>query len=404
MVDIIERMAQRADIPLSAMPTAGLPRLVDGKVRYHAEPSYMGRYARTISEAGATIVGACCGSTPAHIAAMARELKDVDTARARASITVPEAAAVSVEATPGAERSRLARRLGKQFVTAVDVELPRGHDLTEVLSYARRLVTMGVDTLMLSDALRARLFVSPLVVAYRLQKDLGVECVLPYHTRDKNVLGIQSDLLAAHVLGVRNLFVSLSDPANLGDYPNTRMLSDVGVDGLVRILAAMNRGLDLAENTIGKPTSFVPLIGGDPNAADLDAEVRRIRREFASGALGVVTPPQFDIGTVRRFAAELGPGIPIVVGVLPLRSPEHAEYLHNELPGVRVPGAVRELMRRSDDAAGEGLAVAKTLLAELPDVVAGAHVVAPYRQVDRVFEALEAMQLGDLLSESKRGA
>jgi len=402
MVDIVERMAERAEIPLSALPTAGLPRLVDGQVRYHAEPEYMGRYARRLAEAGATIVGACCGSTPAHIAAMATELAAVEKPARRAVVTVTEEIEAGAEALPVPERSRLARRLGHEFIAAVDIELPRGHDLAEVLSYATRLRELGVDTLMLSDALRARLFVHPLVVAYRLQDDLGMECVLPYHTRDKNVLGIQSDLLAAHVLGVRNLFVSLSDPANLGDYPNTRTLSDVGADGLVRILAAMNRGLDLAENTIGSPTAFVPLVGGDPNAEDLAGEAVRIHQELASGALGVVTLPQFDVRRVERFCAELGADVPVLVGVLPLRSADHADYLHNEIPGMHVPDSTRVRLNRSSSPAREGLAMARDLLHALPDLVAGTHVLPPYRMRDRAFEALEAMHLGDLLAVSRR--
>ena len=252
---------------------------------------------------------------------------------------------------------------------------------------------MGVDTLMLSDALRARLFVHPLVVAYRLQDELGMECVLPYHTRDKNVLGIQSDLLAAHVLGVRNLFVSLSDPATLGDYPNTRTLSAVGVDGLVRILAAMNRGLDLAENTIGSPTAFVPLVGGDPHAADLDVEATRLHQELESGALGVVTPPQFDVQSIERFCDQLGADVPVIVGVLPLRSVDHAEYLHHEIPGIRVPEGARERLKTSTNPAREGLAMARELLHALPGLVAGAHVVPPYRMRNRAFNALEAIDL-----------
>jgi len=402
MVDIIERMAERAEIPLSAMPTAGLPRLVDGKVRYHAEPAYMARYARRIAEAGATIVGACCGSTPAHIAAMAEALESVEAPSRRASVAVSEVAETGAEPLPAPERSGLARRLGNEFIAAVDIELPRGHDLAEVMSYAVQLRDLGVDTLMLSDALRARLFVHPLVVAYRIQEDLGMECVLPYHTRDKNVLGIQSDLLAAHVLGVRNLFVSLSDPANLGDYPNTRTLSDVGADGLVRILAAMNRGLDLAENTIGSPTAFVPLVSGDPNAADLEIEVARIHLEMESGALGVITQPQFDVNSVERFCAQLGADVPVLVGVLPLRSSDHADYLHNEIPGISVPESVRERLQDSGDPAREGLAMARELLHALPELVAGAHVVPPYRMRDRAFDALAAMRLGDLLTVDRR--
>jgi homocysteine S-methyltransferase len=377
-------------------------RLVDGQVRYHASPEYMGRYARRLAEAGATIVGACCGATPAHIAAMATELANVGAPARRTIVTVTEDTGVGAQPVPVPERSRLGGRLGNEFIAAVDIELPRGHDLVEVLSYAAQLRDMGVDTLMLSDALRARLFVHPLVVAHRLQEELGMECVLPYHTRDKNVLGIQSDLLAAHVLGVRNLFVSLSDPANLGDYPNTRTLSDVGTDGLVRILAAMNRGLDLAENTIGSPTAFVPLVGGDPNAADLETEAARLRLELASGALGVVTLPQFDVGRIERFCAHLGDDVPVVVGVLPLRSADHADYLHNEVPGIRVPKGSRERLNGSSNPAREGLAMARDLLHALPELVAGTHVVPPYRMRDRAFDALEVMGLADLLTVSRR--
>jgi len=402
MVDIIERMAQRSEIPLSAMPTAGLPRLVDGKVRYHAEPAYMGRYARRIVEAGATIVGACCGSTPAHIAAMAAELAAVEAPARRVIVAVTEDAGTGPEPLPAPERSRFASRLGTEFIAAVDIELPRGHDLAEAMDYATRLRAMDVDTLMLSDALRARLVVHPLVVAYRLQEELGMECILPYHTRDKNVLGIQSELLAAHVLGVRNLFVSLSDPANLGDYPNTRTLSDVGAEGLVRILAAMNRGLDLAENTIGGPTAFVPLVGGDPNATDLEVEAARLSLEVASGALGVITPPQFDVDNLERFCSQLGAEVPVIAGVLPLRSADHADYLHNEVPGIRVPEGVRERLRKSGNPAEEGLAMAREFMHALPDLVAGTHVVPPYRMRDRAFDALEAMRLGDLLTVSRR--
>jgi homocysteine S-methyltransferase len=403
MVDIIERMAERAEIPLSAMPTAGLPRLVDGKVHYHAEASYMASYARLIAEAGATIVGACCGSTPAHIAAMAKALRGVRVAANRATVTAASSPDRASAPAAVAGESRLARRLGNEFVTAVDIELPRGHDLSDVLSYARTLQSMNVDTLMLSDALRARLFVHPLVVAHRLQEELDLECVLPYHTRDKNILGIQSDLLAAHVLGVRNLFVSLSEPASLGDYPNGLTLSDLGADGLLRILAAMNRGLDLAENTIGSPTSFVPLIGGDPNARDAEVETERLAIEIQSGAVGVVTPPQFDVAAVTRFVADLGGDVPVMVGVLPLRSAQHADYLHNEVPGIRIPDAVRQRMADSRDPATTGICVARELLEALPEIAAGAHVAAPYRKRDRALEALEALRLHDVHTVSGRG-
>ncbi|NKB87947.1 MAG: bifunctional homocysteine S-methyltransferase/methylenetetrahydrofolate reductase [Acidobacteria bacterium] len=392
MVDIIERMAEHADLPLSAMPTAGLPRLVDGTVRYHAEPQYMARYARQIAEAGATIVGGCCGSTPAHIAAMAEALRDAATPAARQQARVVRADAEIHEPTPVSQRSRVAGRLDSDFVVAVDLELPRDHELGDVVDYARSILNLGVDTFMLSDALSSRLVVHPLVMAHRLQDELDVECVLPFHTRDKNMLGIQSDLLAAHVLGIRNVFAAPSDPANLGDYPTTRTLSDVGTDGLVRILDAMNRGQDLAENSIGDPTSFVAIVAGDPGAP-VDVEIERLQRAAASGAVAAMTPPQFALEQVADFTDRLRGLLPVVVGVLPLRSAEHADYLHNEIPGIRIPDQVRERMRVATSPATEGLRIAAELLGSLPGVAAGTHVMAPYRQRTRAIEALEAMGL-----------
>jgi len=316
-------------------------------------------------------------------------------------VAVGEAVARDEDTVPPRQRSRLAADLGRRFVAAVDIELPRGHDLTDLLAYARQLSDLGIETLMLSDALRARLVVHPLVVAYRLQHEIGMECVLPFHARDKNILGIQSDLLAAHVLGVANLFVSLSDPANLGDYPHTRTLGDLGADGLVRVIAAMTRGLDLAENPIGAPTAFVPLVRGDPHAPDPEAEAERLERQVESGALAVVTPPQYDMAQVAAFCERLGP-IPVLVGVLPVRSFEHAEYLNNEVPGIRVPAALRQQLRSCDDPSTSGLGSACDLLRSLPGVAAGAHVLPPYRKHERVCEALEPMRWGELVTASHR--
>lgn len=397
MVDIIERMAQRARLPLAAMPTAGLPQLVDGHVRYHAEPEYMGRYARRIAEAGAQIVGGCCGSTPAHIAAMGAELEDVKVG-SRVAVAAVEAEDGGVEPMPLTERSRLAARLNREFVVAVDVELPRSHDLADAQRYAADLRDAGVDTLMLSDALRSRLVVHPLVVAYRLQRDLDFDCILPFHTRDKNMLGVQSDLLAAHVLGVRNIFAAVSDPASLGDYPTTRQLSDLGADGVVRVMAGMNRGLDLAGNPIGEPTAFVPFVGGDPHAADPGAEVARVEAALASGAVAVVTPPQFAAEPIRAFCEALGPSVPVLVGMLPLRSADHASYLHNEVPGLHVPEDVRRRIREARAPRDEGLAMARELLAALPQVAGGAHIVPPYRKREEAVAALAALEISAVVA------
>lgn len=397
MLDIIERMSQRAGLPLSALPTAGLPRLVGGRIDYHAEPAYMAHYARLLAEAGARIVGACCGSGPEHIAAMARELQKARIQARRRTVTVEAPAAAAVDPVPLAERSQLAARLGTQFVVAAELELPRGHDLRPTVGRARALKAAGVDTLVLSDALRARLSVHPLVAAYRLQRDVGIECMLAYATRDKNVLGIQSDLLAAHVLGVRNLLVSSADPANFGDYPTATTLSDLSAAGLVKILDSMNRGLDLAGNTIGLPTRFVPLIRADLAAEDGDAESARIRRQVEAGAAAVVTTPIFDPCGAEGLLDELEEiAVPALVGILPLRSAAHAEYLHNEVPGMTVPREVRRRLASSDDGERTGLALAREVLDVVAGRAAGVYVVPPYSKEERVLAVLEGLGIAAL--------
>lgn len=394
MVDIIERMAQRAELPLSALPTAGLPRLVEGRIDYHAEPAYMARYARLMAEAGARIVGACCGSTPEHIAAMAGELsaRPVEVRRRRIEVEVDAEAAR--EPVPVVERSSLGAKLGKSFVVAVELELPRGHDLGPTLRRARSLRTAGVETVILSDALRARLFVHPMVAAYRLQREVGLECVLAYAPRDKNVLGIQSDLLAAHVLGVHDVLVSSGDPANFGDYPTATTLADLSPAGMVRILDSMNRGLDLAGNPIGEPTRFVAAVSANPAAADLEAEIARIASLVAAGAAAVITEPLFDPDLASALARRVGElGVPAVVALLPLRSLAHADYLHNEVPGIRVPEAVRRRLAGTLDPAGEGVRIAREILDVLPGVAGGVHVVPAYHKEERVVALVEELEL-----------
>ncbi len=398
MLDIVQRMAERAELPLSAMPTAGLPRLVDGRVDYHAEPGYMARYARLLAEAGATIVGACCGSTPEHIAAMRAELDraPVRVRRVRRSVAVERRG--GAEACPLAERSRLGAALGREFVVAVEFDLPRGHDLEPSLAAARRLHDLGVEFFLLADALQPRLVVSPTVFAYRVQEQVGVECVLAYSSRDKNVLGIQSDLLAAHVFGVHDVLVADAEVANFGDYPTARTLYDVGTLGLVRILEAMNRGVDLAGNPIGEPTRFVPLVSTDLREVATQEGVARLRAHVRAGAVAVVVRPAFELAQVEEAIAALAPlQVPVICSVLPLRSAEQAEYLHHEVPGIRVPEGLRRRLAAAADPAEVGLMVARELLHALPcSGAAGAIVVPPYRQRERAVSVLAALGVAEL--------
>ncbi|MFQ5742264.1 MAG: bifunctional homocysteine S-methyltransferase/methylenetetrahydrofolate reductase [Acidobacteriota bacterium] len=394
MLDIIERMAVRATVPLIAQPTAGLPRLVDGHISYFAEPDYMAYYGVKLVQAGARIVGACCGSTPEHTKAIAGALGEVELRPARASVQVVEAETREREPVPVAQRSSLARRLGHEFTITVDLALPRGHDLEATLRQAERFGSAGVDAVVLSDSVRARLCVHPVVAAYRLYRDLKLESVLVYASRDRNVLGIQSDLLGAHVLGLRNVMVSPADPANIGDYPTATTLYDVDRVGLMKILDSMNRGLDLAGNPIGEPTAFFPMALANPTAHDLDRELVRLGEQVEAGAAALVTTPQFDLQALNGFLDRVsGFGVPLIVGLLPLRSARHADFLHNEVPGMRIPEAVRERLAKVADPAVEGCRIARDLLAVLPQVVAGAHILPPYQNSERACAVLDELEI-----------
>lgn len=399
MLDTLERLTQVTDRPLSVMPNAGLPTEVEGRTIYVCSPDYMANYARRFVQLGARIVGGCCGSTPDHIRAMATSLRQMS--GEERSLAAVRAARPSEEpAEPQApiplrERSRLASRItAGKFVATVELSPPQGWNLKRILKNARAVHYAGFDAINIPDGPRAAARMGPLAMASVIQREVGVETLMHYACRDRNLVGMQSDLLGAYALGLRNILVITGDPPILGDYPQATAVFDVDAIGLTNMITRLNSGLDLAGRTIGKPTGFLVLVGLNPTAINPDKELGRFRWKVDAGAHGAITQPVFDpdqlLAFLDRFDAQLQ--IPILAGIWPLQSLRNAEFLANEVPGVSVPPVVLERMARAHEQnreQEEGEAIAIEVLLRIRDRVQGIQVAAPFGRTRSAIRVLE---------------
>ncbi len=384
MLETIERMARVAHVPLSAQPNAGRPREIEGRNIYLSSPEYMASYARRFVSNGVRLVGGCCGTTPEHVRHIKLAVRALSHAAAAA---VPGAARTTVAGPPAVaaaepvapmEKSRLANALArKQFVVSVELLPPRGHDARSLVDEARQLRIRGVDFVNIPDGPRASARMSALAASLVVQQQAGLETILHYACRDRNLLGMQSDLLGAHSMGVRNLLIVTGDPPRVGDYPDATAVYDVDSIGLTNVVARLNRGLDIGEQPIGQPTAFHIGVAVNPGSPDQRNELRRFEYKVEAGAEFAVTQPVFDAAGFAEFLRIGGSRIPIIAGVMPLESLRHAEFMANEVPGVYVPGEVVERMRRAENAgraAAEGIQIARELVAEIRPLVQGLQI------------------------------
>ncbi len=379
----------------SAMPNAGWPEYVGGRVMYASAPDYFGDVAAALRQNGVAMLGGCCGTTPEHIAAMREALaRPVESG----TVWVGETEEVNGEDAAAAPApSELARTLAAgRFVVAVELSPPRGIAAEKTLQAAQLLREAGVDAVDVTDSPMARMRMSPWAVCALLQQGAGVETVLHFPTRGRNLLRVQGDLLAAHALGVRNLFVVMGDPTNIGDYPEAADNYDIVPSGLIRLIKQnLNQGLDWAGNSIGQPTNFLVSGALNLNAPDPEREIRALRKKIDGGVDYLLSQPIFDPAAYRDFMARYadahGPlGTPVLAGVLPLYSPRHARFLHNEVPGIQIP---EHLMRRIE-AAGpgapqEGVRIAQELICELRGLTAGLYVMPQFGRYDLAAEIVE---------------
>lgn len=398
MLEALERMAPVVTLPLAAQPNAGKPRAVDNRNLYLCSPEYMAVYAKRFIEAGVRIVGGCCGTTPDHIKAIRASVRATAPGR---RITVAPASApagerVDVVTVPVAERSDLSRAIaGGRFVVSVEMLPPRGHELEKNLAGAQALRVAGIDAINIPDGPRATARMSPLAMAVCLEREVGIETIIHYCCRDRNLLGMQSDLLGAHALGLRNVLIITGDPPKLGDYPDATAVFDVDSIGLTNMVTRLNSGLDVGGNAIGQPTAFYVGCGVNPGSPDLDREVARFEWKVDAGASFCITQPVFDVEALLHFLDRIAHiRIPLIAGVWPLASYRNAEFMNNEVPGVNVPDMILERMRRADTkekARAEGIAIAREALAALVPHVQGTQISAPFGRYQTAVEVAEAI-------------
>jgi len=396
MLDAMERVRAASSLPLAAQPNAGIPRSVDGRNIYLCSPEYMASYARKFVAAGVKLVGGCCGTTPDHIRVMKSALR-VGEARgkvATARVTT-HAAPTSVPAVPLEQRSPLGAKLARgEFVTMVEIVPPKGIDVRKEVEGARFLKTVGIDAVNIPDSPRASAKMSNLALSLLIQRDVGLDAILHFTCRDRNVLCIQSDLMGAAAVGIRNLICITGDPPKMGNYPDATAVFDVDAIGLVNIVRNLNHGLDLGSNPIGTGTGFVIGVGANPGLTDMDEEIRRFEYKVQAGAEYVVTQPVFDLRLLENFLRRIEHcRIPVIAGIWPLVSVRNAEFMKNELR-VSVPDSILERMARAqtpDAARAEGVAIAREMLIAARQTVQGAQISAPMGRYSSAVDVLEAL-------------
>ena len=404
----------------SILPNAGLPQRIEGRFVYAAGPDYFGRMVGRMTAAGATIVGGCCGTTPEHIASMRQALDAAFAAAPGGAAASPAEAPAPVREAPAPRASiaELARREGPadeppppspllaklragRYVVSVEIDPPRSIRIERTIDAARLLQAAGVDLVNVSDSAMARVRMGAMAVAFGIQHDLDLECLVHFTTRDRNLMAIESELLGAHALGVRNILALTGDPPRVGEYPTMSGVWDVDSIGLVEVLARLNRGEDQAGSPIGRPAGFTIACALDPTAADTATEWDRLERKLAAGAHLVMTQPLYGLGQVeamldkarRRFGAGGFP-VPLLLGVLPLQSSRHAEFLHNEVPGITIPDDVRAAMQGAGERGSEvGLEQSLALLEAVGDAVAGTYIMPSFGRYEQCAELVRRVRV-----------
>ena len=397
MLETIEKMMAFTKRPLSAMPNAGHPTVIEGRNIYLSSPEYMSQYARRMIWAGVKIVGGCCGTTPDHIKSIRSEARSLQPGHRTLSVTVeePHAHAKAMPKIEAANKSSLGAKLAAEtFVAFVEILPPRGVDASKEIAGARLCKENGIDCINVPDGPRASARMSAQITCQLIQREAGIETVLHFCCRDRNILGIQSELLGAHAAGVRNLICITGDPPRMGNYPEATAVFDVDAIGLTNIVNNLNHGLDIGGNPMGSQTALLVGVGANPGAMNLEEEVRRAEWKVQAGAEYIVTQPVFDLRLLEQFLKRIeGFRIPVLCGIWPLTSLRNAEFMINELR-VPVPEEYVERMRLADTpdkGRGEGIAIAREMAARVRPMVEGVQLSAPFGRYSMAVEVAQAI-------------
>ncbi|MSQ27449.1 MAG: bifunctional homocysteine S-methyltransferase/methylenetetrahydrofolate reductase [Dehalococcoidia bacterium] len=387
--------------PLSAMPNAGLPNLVDGRFLYLSTPQYFAEYAQRFLHLGVQIIGGCCGTTPQHISAMRDAIaahRPSHPATAAANVTLVRDREEEEGSTPNETGpTELYRKLkAGRFVISVELDPPKGTNPAKVLAGAAMLKEHGVDCINIGDSPMARVRMSAIAMAVLIQQQVGLETIIHFTTRDRNLMAIQSELIGAHALGVRNVIALTGDPPRAGDYPNATAVWDVDSVGLISILTKLNHGTDFSGNSIARPTNYCIAAAVTPTAPDRAREKERLRRKIEAGAHLVMTQPLYTTEDLDRFLSEFGPiPVPVLLGILPMQSARHAEFLHHEVGGIEVPQPLRERMHRAGEhAREEGMAISLEFVSEIRGQVNGVYIMPSFGRYETAAEITKVLRAG----------
>ena len=400
LYEVLQHMiGEAAGLPVAIQPNAGLPTRIGERLMYLSSPQYMADYAARMVQTGARLVGGCCGTTPQHIAAMREALDRGAAVPRRPAAAVPRLIVSETPESPGLRPSPAATPLQRrleagEFVVTVELDPPRGHTVEKLVQGAKLLKERGVETVDINDGSLGRVRLAVLPTALLVREASGLDVNMHFTCRDRNLMGIQADLLGAHALGIRNILAMTGDPPRPGDYVNATAVFDVDAIGLLEVLRRMNEGMDATGNGIGEPTAFFTGTALNPAADDPDREIDRMRRKIEAGARWFQTQPVYDVGLLDRFLQRAGGSpIPVVVGVLPLHSFRHAEFLHNEVPGITIPEPVRARLREAGDRALRvGIDMARDLVKAIRERYAGAYLMPSFGRFEVVAEVLDVLR------------
>ena len=396
MLEAVEQLSELGVPYISAQPNAGLPRYFGGRFVYLSSPDYFGDFARAFVKAGACIVGGCCGTTPEHIAALSRAVKDSTVEKRTPTVKVKELDRLPAVKPGRGSSTRFFETLKRQFAISVEIDPPKGTNPAKMLEAALKLKDAGADAVNIADSPMARVRMSCLALAYLILSSVDIDIILHFTTRDRNLMGLQSDLIGANAIGIRNILALTGDPPSIGDYPQATAVYDVDSIGLVKIIARLNSGNDFAGNSIGKPTEFSIGVAANPANLDLDAEVSRLREKLDAGGQYIMTQPLYEGDLLRRFLDKLNiSGVPIMLGVLPLVSFKHAQFLHNEVPGIDIPKDIRQTMEKAGEkSANVGEEIAVTFIDEVKSLVAGIYLMPSFGRYETSVRIVKSLKSG----------
>ncbi len=397
MLQTLERILKYTDKPIAVLPNAGVPRIIDGRNIYLSSSEYMAEYTRRFIQMGAKIVGGCCGTSPEHIKAMRSAVNSIVPQQRPATIVPAKAAEVKVDPIPMAEKSALGKKIADgQFVTSVEITPPRGWDPKRIMDSVKVLKENNVDAVNIPDGPRALTRMSAQHLSCLIEREVGIETVLHYTCRDRNLLGMMSDMLGLYAAGIRNLLLITGDPPKMGDYPDATAVFDVDSIGLTHMVNNLNHGIDLGGDSIGKPTGYLAGVGLNPCALEPEVELKRFEEKVKAGAEFAITQPVFDVNSLFEFLDKIAHlNIPIVAGVWPLVSLRNAEFMNNEVPGVTVPEPIMERMRAAktkEEALQVGISIAREMIQQIKTRVHGVQVSAPFGKVKHALNVLSVLK------------